>query len=404
MNVRIIPSVLRGNVKAPPSKSMAHRHLICAALADGISVVTGVEYSEDILATMDCMTAIGAKFDVQGSTVTVDGRGMFKGESTELNCRESGSTLRFLIPLALCCGKSMTFRGQGRLMDRPMDIYEDLCREKGFLFTRGPGEIKVCGHLTSGAYTIRGDVSSQFISGMIFALSTCAGDSRITVLPPFESRSYVLLTLFMLNKAGVRAEFTDEYTIYIPGGQQYQPISGAVEGDYSNAAFLDAFNCVGGDVKVDGLWEDSLQGDRVYQTHYPALCDGTPVIDIADCPDLGPIFMALAALKNGAVFTNTARLAAKESDRGAAMAEELRKIGVSPICEENRIIIPNGCTVHAPADSINGHNDHRIVMAMAVVLSRVGGEIAGAEAVRKSYPSFFDTMESLGGKIEYNDY
>lgn len=399
MNVRIAPSVLRGTVMAPPSKSMAHRHLICAALAGGISVVNGVDYSEDILATMDCMTAFGAKFSLQDSTVTVDGSGMFKGEGTVFDCRESGSTLRFLIPLALCLGRPVTFRGKGRLMERPLTVYEDLCREKGFMFTRGSGEITVCGQLTSGEYVIRGDVSSQFISGMIFALATRTGDSRITILPPFESRSYVLLTLFMLAKAGVQVKFTDANTLCIPGGQCFQPISGAVEGDYSNAAFLDAFNCIGGDVTVEGLWDDSLQGDRVYRTHFPALCAGTPVIDMADCPDLGPIFMALAALKNGAVFTNTARLAAKESDRGAAMAEELRKVGVTLVCEENRITVPGGCVLHTPAQVIDGHNDHRIVMAMAVVLSTVGGEIAGAEAVRKSYPGFFDTMESLGGKI-----
>ncbi|MBE6568883.1 MAG: 3-phosphoshikimate 1-carboxyvinyltransferase [Ruminococcaceae bacterium] len=400
MNVRITPSLLHGTVTAPPSKSMAHRHLICAALADGISVVRGVDYSEDILATMDCMSAFGAKFDVQGSTVTVDGRGMFHGDGEILDCRESGSTLRFLIPLALCCGRRMTFAGKGRLMERPMDIYEDLCREKGFVFTRTPGKITVCGHLTSGEYVIRGDISSQFISGMIFALATREGGSTITILPPFESRSYVLLTLSMLAKAGIHAGFTDEYHIRIPGGQRFQPISGPVEGDYSNAAFLDAFGCIGGQVQVTGLSEDSLQGDRVYKEHYPALCAGTPEIDMADCPDLGPVLMALAALKNGAVFTNTARLAAKESDRGAAMAEELARVGVSLICEENRITVPGGCTLHAPEMPIDGHNDHRIVMAMAVVLSQTGGEIVGAEAVRKSYPGFFADMESLGGKVE----
>lgn len=400
MNVRITPSLLRGSIKAPPSKSMAHRHLICAALADGISVVGGVDYSEDILATMDCMIAFGAKFAADGSTVTVDGRGMFRGDSTVLNCRESGSTLRFLLPIALCCGRPITFRGKGRLMERPMDIYEDLCRDRGFTFTRAPGEITVCGNLTHGEYTIRGDISSQFISGMILALTTRKEDSHITILPPFESRSYVLLTVSMLARAGVSVQFTDENHIYIPGGQVFQAISGDVEGDYSNAAFLDAFNCIGGEVNVTGLEAESLQGDRVYKNHYPALCAGKPEIDLSDCPDLGPILMAVAALKNGAVFTGTARLAAKESDRGAAMAEELAKVGISLVCEKNRIIVPGGQTVHAPDSIIDGHNDHRIVMAMAVVLSAAGGEIAGAEAVRKSYPGFFGDMEYLGGKVE----
>ena len=400
MNVRITPSLLHGTVQAPPSKSMAHRHLICAALADGISVVGGVDYSEDILATMDCMTAFGAKFTTDGSTVTVDGRGMFRGDGAILNCRESGSTLRFLLPMALCCGRPMTFRGKGRLMERPMDIYEDLCREKGFSFTRAPGEITVCGNLTHGEYRIRGDISSQFISGMILALATRSGDSHIGILPPFESRSYVLLTISALEKAGIPVRFTDEYHIYIPGGLQFAPFSGDVEGDFSNAAFLDAFNCIGGDVRVGGLAADSLQGDRVYKEHYPALCAGAPVIDISDCPDLGPVLLAVAALKNGGVFTGTARLAVKESDRGAAMAEELAKVGITLVCEENRITVPGGQVLHAPETIIDGHNDHRIVMAMAVVLSAVGGEIAGAEAVRKSYPGFFEDMECLSGKVE----
>jgi len=400
MNVRIEPCTLSGSIKAPPSKSMAHRHLICAALADGISTVHGVDFSEDILATMDCMTAFGAVFTENGNTVTVDGRGMFKGDGSVLDCRESGSTLRFLIPMALRCGRPITFRGKGRLMERPMDIYEDLCREKGFVFNRAPGEITVCGELTHGSYTIRGDISSQFISGMILALSTCSGDSDIEIIPPFESRSYVLLTISMLAKAGIQICFTDEYHIHIPGGQRFEPISGDVEGDYSNAAFLDAFNCIGGDVQVKGLDADSLQGDRVYKKHYSALKTGTPTIDISDCPDLGPIYLAMAALQNGAIFTGTARLAVKESDRGAAMAEELAKVGIRLTVEENRIIVPGKNTLHTPAESIDGHNDHRIVMAMAVVLSVIGGEIKGAEAVRKSYPGFFEDMAALKGKVE----
>ena len=379
---------------------MAHRYLIGAAISGKVCTLSGVDYSEDILATIDCLKALGAKVTINADRVTVDPSSFMHVNNPVLECRESGSTLRFFLPLALCLGKPVTLRASQRLLERPMDVYENLCREQGFLFQRGSGFITVCGNLKSGDYVIRGDISSQFITGMIFALLCLGEPSSICILPPFESRSYIDLTLSALHSFGADLAFTNAYTIVIDKAQ-WQAFSGRIEGDYSNAAFLDAFNYLGSNVHIRNLKTDSLQGDRVYKDYFRQISEGTPTLDISDCPDLGPILFALAAMKNGAIFTGTDRLKDKESNRGLAMHEELQKLGGGLVFGKNTITVPHQ-TLKYQNIPISGHNDHRIVMAVSIVLSRIGGSIDGAEAVRKSYPSFFQDIKSLGANVEMN--
>lgn len=398
MIAKIGNSILHGEITAPPSKSMAHRLLILAAMSGNKCKVSNLDYSEDVLAMLDCIEALGATYIKDGPAVTIDGSAFLKNITSTLNCRESGNTLRFMIPLTLTLDREITLDGSARLMERPQGVYENLCRENGFTYERGAGCVTVRGTLKCGDYTLDGSVSSQFITGMIFALLSLDGKSRIRITPPFESRSYVDLTLSAIKIFGGCARFTDDYTIAIYG-KSLKARDVIVEGDYSNAAFLDAFNCCGGDVKVLGLTETSAQGDRVYKVHFEALKAGCPTIDISDCPDLGPVLMAVACVNHGAVLTGTRRLAIKESDRGAAMQNELRKFGVEIECRENEIIVPK-CELKAPIEPLYGHNDHRIAMSLALLCTVIGGTIEGAEAVRKTYPHFFEEIKKLGAKVE----
>lgn len=398
MNVIIKPSTARGCITAPPSKSMAHRDLICGALSAG-SVTTNAARSEDINATLRCLTALGAQVEEDSDTIRIGGlTPTTAAPSTPLDCGESGSTLRFMIPLCLLSEKPITLTGAERLMQRPLGVYAELCAEKSLQFEQSGNTLTVCGPLVGGRYAIPGDVSSQFISGLLFALPLAKEDSVLTITGKAESLSYIDLTLKALAEFGIRL-FRMGDAILIPGGQAYRPRTAAVEGDWSNAAFLEAFNLFGGDVTVEGLDEYSPQGDRVYRELFAHLNSGnTAPIDLSDCPDLAPILFAVAAAKNGGVFDGTARLKIKESDRAAAMQTELSKCGIPVTVEENRVIV-HKATLHAPDTIIDGHNDHRIVMAMSVLCSLVGGEIAGAEAVAKSYPNFFAVIEKLGIKV-----
>lgn len=392
------PCRLYGTIDAPPSKSMAHRYLIGAALSGKECRLTGVDFCEDVLASIDCLRALGADTFIDGDTVSIDPKDFMKVESAVLNCRESGSTLRFFLPLALCLGKPITLCGSERLFERPLDIYEQLCREKGFDFQKGKNSVTVCGRLESGNYRIRGDVSSQFITGLLFALVYLGKASSIEILPPFESRAYVDLTLSALSSFGANVAFSDTYKLEIKTSKLHA-FSGIIEGDYSNAAFLDAFNQTGSSVVIKNLKPDSLQGDRVYADYFEQLSNGMPILDISNCPDLGPVLFALAAMKNGATFTGTARLKAKESDRGASMHKELQKLGGGLIFGDNTVTVPKQ-VLRDGGEVLDGHNDHRIVMALSVILSQTGGAINGVEAVKKSYPGFFADIKKLGAEVE----
>ncbi len=392
------PSKLKGLISAPPSKSMAHRYLIGSALSKETCTLTGVDYSEDILASMGCLQALGAEITTENDRVSVNSANFMKAEAPVLECRESGSTLRFFVPLGLCLGRKVILKGSTRLFERPLDVYEELCRENNFTFQKNANSVTLCGTLKSGSYKIRGDISSQFITGLVFALLYLGGESSVEIIPPFESKSYINLTISALKSLGANVEFIDEYNIVIRKSKMHS-YSGRIEGDYSNAAFLDAFNYIGSEVEIQNLSTESLQGDKVYKEYFDKISNATPTLDISDCPDLGPILFALAALKNGAVFTGTDRLKAKESDRGKAMHEELKKLGGGLIFGDNMITVPKQELKYS-GQILDGHNDHRIVMAMSVVLSKTGGKIAGVEAVRKSYPGFFEEIQKLGAEVK----
>ena len=388
-----------GKIFAPTSKSMAHRLLIGSAMAKGISHIHGVTPSADVIATVECLRALGASINKEGGDYTVVGCDMSRSAPSDiLNANESGSTLRFLIPAAALSGKEVSFCGKDGLMQRPLDVYEKLFSEKKITFVKQGNTLLVKGPISPGEFSVRGDLSSQFISGLLFALPVLDSNSTIHILPPFESKPYVDMTVNTLKEFGISVYFDDELTVRIPGGQKYVSGDFSVEGDWSGAAFLDALNLLGSDVNVLGLDENSAQGDKIYRELYSALKETTPEIDITDCPDLAPILLTLASYFNGAVFIGTSRLKLKESDRASVMALELRKFGADIEIYENSIIIKK-TDLHAPTQPLCGHNDHRVVMSLAVLLTKFGGEINGADAVDKSYPSFYADLKKLGVDI-----
>lgn len=403
MIVKIKPSRLCGSLSAPPSKSMAHRLLISAGLADGTSVVCGVAPSEDVLATIDCLAALGVRCEYDGKDVRVSGVSPEKMTvRATLPCRECGSTLRFFIPICLLTGERATLSGSERLLGRPMSVYETLCRERGFEFSNDGKNITVCGKLESGEYTLRGDVSSQFVSGLLFALPTLDGDSRITLTGKVESRPYIDMTIGALRKFGTVVRWENENTIYVRGCQEYAPADVTVEGDWSNAAFFCAADLIGGDVEVTELDENSAQGDKVCVGYFKKLAVGAPTLPLGDCPDLGPIMFAMAAEKHGATFTGTSRLRAKESDRVASMTEELVKFGAEFEISDDTVTVKN-TALRAPTETLSSHGDHRVAMALSVLMTKYGGTLAGAEAVKKSMPDFYERLASLGANIIYED-
>ena len=397
MRVKIEKSIASGRIVPPSSKSMAHRLLICAALANENTEIFDVTPCEDVLATLECLSELGISSLFTGSAATIDGGNILSARPTKpLNCRESGSTLRFLLPIALLSGNEVEFIGAPILLERPMSVYSDLCNEKGLKYEQTKEKITVKGPLTAGEYSLPGNISSQFITGMLFALSALKEDSRIKLTSEIESRSYIELTRGAMQQFGISILWENENTLYIKGGQKYHHEGKVfVERDFSGAAFPDAFNLIGGEVYVDGLNENSLQGDRVYKEHYKAIKEGFPTIDITDCPDLGPILFTLAAANHGARFIGPKRLKIKESDRASVMAEELSKFGAVLELAENEVTVKPS-KLKEPKELLYGHNDHRIVMSLAVLASLYGGEIDGCEAVNKSYPSFFDHIKKLG--------
>lgn len=399
MNVRIYPSRAKGSVSAPLSKSMAHRLLICAALAKGESRIEGVSDCEDVQATLDSLKALGAECKIDNNTVIVHEIDFSNQSTAVLPCRESGSTMRFMLPLCLLSGEKFTLVGASSLLHRPMTPYQNICKEQDLFFEQTESGITVAGQLKATEYTLPGNVSSQFISGMLFALTQVVGESILHILPPFESRSYVLLTMQALSLFGADVEWLDENTLRIVGGKTMRAQTLTVEGDYSGAAFLSALNVLGGDVTVTGLNPESLQGDRIYFEHFASLKSGFSTISLADCPDLAPILFAIAAVGQGARFTDTKRLKIKESDRAEAMATELRKFGATVDVYENEVLV-TPTDFRTPQEPLLGYNDHRIVMSLAVLTTLTGGIIEGAEAVAKSFPDFFERIASLGIQLE----
>ncbi len=402
MKATIIPGKAEGTVLAPPSKSMAHRMLMGAGLSEGISVIQNIDFSEDIKATLGILEALGSEYSIEGRTVTMKGIGGKKIEvSRVLDTKESGSTLRFFIPILLSGGGKSKLTGAKSLFLRPLGIYEEICKEQGIFFQKTEDSLEIDGQLKAAHYKVPGNISSQFITGLLYALPLLKGDSVLEVIPPVESKAYIEMTLEALEAYGIQVD-RKENTYYIAGDQKYHAVNGMVEGDYSNAAFLDAFNLIGGHVQVEGLKEDSLQGDKIYRSYYQALLSDNPVMDLAECPDLGPILIGMAAANGGATFTGTRRLKIKESDRGTVMAEELKKFGIRVEVLENQIVVYPG-RLQEPKEILDSHNDHRIAMTLATLCTLTGGTIDGCMAVNKSFPGYYDTIQKLGIQVKIED-
>jgi len=401
MKAVINPSKPRGVITAPPSKSDSHRLLIAAGLAKGRSVIKNIDISADIEASLRCLKALGADVSFKNNTAYVTGADIRFAESAALDCGECGTSLRFFLPLCLVSGSEMRLTGSERLLSRPMTVYEDICRERNLAYENSGSGIKVRGPLAPGKFAVRGDISSQFVSGLLYALPLIGGKSTVEIIPPFESRPYVDMTLAVLKKAGIEIMQTDAFTFEIDGPHEYKPLCETAEGDWSNAAFIYALKYLGFDVDVSGVDPGSLQGDRVCVDLFEKLSLGYTEADLSDCPDLAPVLFTFAGMNKGARFTGTRRLEIKESDRVAAMACELKKAGIEIEQGENEVIIhPEG--FHAPSEALCGHNDHRIVMSLAVMCAVTGGEIDGAQAVAKSWPAFFEVLKSAGVEIQYD--
>lgn len=394
-----MPSKTSGEVSAPPSKSFAHRYLIGSVLSRGKCVIKNIADSDDISATLSCIEQLGGSVTKDGNIVTVIPTNEKQIENAVFDCKESGSTLRFFIPVVLATGaKNCTFSGSERLLARGINEYEKLFENSDVTIKSDEKSIEVNGTLTSGNYEISGEVSSQYTTGMLFALSGLSGKSTLKITGNVESRAYVDMTIKVLKDFGADITEPEKNYFEINGKGRLSPGEFTVEGDWSNAAFLIALSRLLGTISVSGLNENSVQGDRFSSVAFDALDGENAEIDLKDCPDLAPILFAYAAYKNGGKFINTRRLRVKESDRANVMAEELKKFGANVKVYENCVEIEK-TQLKPPIVPLCGHNDHRIVMALSVLAAVFGAEIDGAEAVNKSYTDFFRVIKKAGVNV-----
>ena len=413
MKLTITPTKLQGTVTPPPSKSLAHRLLIAAALSDGRSTITNLGDSQDITATRRCLSALGAGIEcLEGNAVRVHGLGssiIQAGPVPILDCGESGSTLRFLIPLALLVNGKAALTGHGRLMERPLKPYEDLFREKGIAWEITDGILTVDGGrgydrlaLDPGEYRLPGNVSSQFFTGLLFALPLLDGDSALVPTTPLESRDYLELTRQAQALAGVHSQWQGD-ALSIPGGQRYQPFASSVEADWSQAAFWYAAAGTGSAVSIADMAMDSRQGDRVILDYGRQLMerDTDVTLDMSGCPDLLPPLAAWAALRPGTtVLANAGRLRMKESDRLHSVTAVLSALGAHVREEPDHLVI-QGQEVLPGGVEVDCWGDHRIAMmaAVAATCCREPVTLRGAECVAKSYPTFWEDYRMLGGHV-----
>lgn len=397
MKVIIKKSIAKGTIKVPPSKSYAHRALIMGMLAKSNTVISNISFSNDIFATLKAVQALGSDITINKDLVSFSSFSK-KDYIPILDANESGSTLRFLIPVAMVLYDHFIIRGTEKLFSRGLDIYEEIFKSQNIAYKLTSSSLEVFNKLRPGIFTVKGNISSQYITGLLMALPLLDKDSEIKIIPPLESKPYIDITLDVLRKFKIKVDIDDNYqTIKIKGNQTYSPINYEVEGDYSNAAFLDVFNYFSGEVVLKGLIDTSCQGDKVYKEYFKQLNQGFTTIDLGNAIDLGPILFVFASLKHGAHFINTSRLQIKESNRVLDLIEELKKISTDTKVLDNEVYIYQAQNIH-PA-TFNSHNDHRIQMALTLVTTIAGGEIENAEAVNKSYPNFYDDISKLGIEV-----
>lgn len=418
--VKYLPFTPSGAVTAPPSKSDVHRAIICAALSKGVSTISPVALSNDIKATIGCIEALGAKTHIENNVLTVDGTQLFSNKTATLDCGESGSTLRFFIPVAAVGEVNAEFIGSGRLPQRPIGIFTDLLPDFGVnCETEGGLPLKISGKLQSGIFKIPGNVSSQFITGLLFALPLLENDSDIVLTSPIESVGYINMTIYTMSKFGVEIETTD-FGWHIKGNQSYKPCSYKTDGDWSQAAFFMVSGAINGSITVNGVNRDSAQGDRkiaelISQFGAEVLQTDTSVtvksgkmhaitIDASQIPDLVPVLAVCASFAEGTTrIINAQRLRIKESDRLKTTANLINNLGgnVRELSDGLEITGVNQLI----GGSADGCNDHRIVMSAAVCAAGLDGEIECSDAlsINKSYPEFFNDYNSIGGRANVLD-
>ena len=405
MDVCIRPHRLFGAVTPPPSKSLAHRFLIAAALAAGTSNIRNISFSQDIEATLHCVEKFHCKWEWTGeNALKIQGCINQELDWTTLrrfDCGESGSTLRFLIPIALALSGGGEFTGHGRLMERPQEPYFQIFDKQGIFHILEDDVLTVRGSLKPGEYRLPGNISSQFFTGLLMALPLLNAPSMITSTTELESAAYITMTMGVLERAGVPVRYAKEINSFAVRPSVYQPFDVTVEADWFQAAFWYAALALGNSVQIRGLDIQSYQGDKVVSTHAGTLsAPGDAVIDLSNCPDLLPPLAVMAAVRRGDTrFITAARLRLKESDRLTTVREMLEALGCG--AEEG----PDSLTVHGVSaltgGVVDGANDHRIIMAAAIAATRCVNPVTirGAEAVKKSYPSFWRDYETLGGEV-----
>lgn len=408
MDIKIYPGRLSGNVWIPSSKSYSHRSVIAAALAEGVSEISGVTASKDIEVTSGAMRLLGADISVNGDVYTVHGRRRSpEGEKPRIDCCESGSTLRFVIPVAAALGANATFYGRAKLPSRPITPYVREFESKGVMFEPKSGlPITISGKLSAGEYRLEGDISSQFITGLLLALPLCGQDSAIKLMSPLQSKPYADMTVDTLKKFGINifeTEFEGLPMYLIKGRQKYSPCNLRVEGDYSQAAFFFTANALGSEVDIGNLAPDSVQGDREIVSIIKDMGeDMRPfTADVSDIPDLVPILAVLGSFGKGTSrLVNAARLKIKESDRLEMTAANLNAIGGKVRAGADFLEIDP--VEKFTGGAVKAYDDHRLVMSAAIAALRAESPviIEGAEAVNKSYPRFFEDFGSLGGRYE----
>lgn len=416
MNIKISKGSLNGRVRIVSSKSDGHRALLAAALAEEETLLFIEGWSADMEATARCLTALGAEITKEPSGILITPIPRGKTGESILDCGESGSTLRFLLPVAGALGRHALFEGGGRLPERPIEVLLEQMEQHGCYVSDKKLPVELEGQLQSGTYTLPGNISSQFITGLLFALPLLEGDSQIILTTPLESKGYIDMTLKMLKTFGIAVEEM-EAGYKIGGGQTYRsPRMLAAEGDWSNGAFWLTAGAIRGSITCQGLDIHSPQGDKAILPILEAFGAETKVvanevtvtakelkgcrIDAAQIPDLVPILCVAAAAAEGRTeIYHAGRLRIKESDRLAAMADCLQKIGVKVEEQPEGIIITGGCQMSDSEVRISTYGDHRIAMAMAIAAVSLGVDLVleGAEAVEKSYPSFFAEFTKLGG-------
>ncbi len=401
--IKIIPRKLEGEVKIPPSKSMAHRSIICSALAKGISEISNIDYSNDIIATIKAMESLGTKFTKIGDKLIVDGSSTFSIEDSFIDCNESGSTLRFLVPISIVKENKVNIIGTGFLGKRPITTFYDIFDRQGIKYSYKEGvlDLNIEGKLKADTFKVEGNISSQFISGLLFALPLLDGDSIIEITTNLESRSYLDLTLSMLKTFGIDIINEDYKKFIVRGNQEYKPHNYEVEGDYSQGAFFYCANFIGNNIVIKGLDENSLQGDKQCVDiikEFLADDEKEITIDANNCPDIIPVITVAASFRKGRTnIINAGRLRIKECDRLNAITTEVNKIG-GKVIELTDSLIIDGVDSFV-GGHVSSHDDHRIAMSMAIASTRCKEELVidNRKCVAKSYPSFWEDFKALGG-------